>query len=293
MKHYLFCYGTLRRHEPNHFYLTSAKCIAEQAWTHGRLYRVDWYPALVPGGEKLVYGELYQIDDDTLERIDELEGYEEGRENNEFQRIKQTVFFDRGSVEAYVYVYTSQQAKSCPLVVRNDWKCERYLSADELYYFAYGSCMDQQRFIDYGVHHLFQDIVGRGIVPGYSLRYTRKSVDGGRADMMEIGGVVEGKVYRINQEALQYLYEREGAVRAGGVYRPTFVDGQIEAQPHQNMLTFVVARKEEETAPPDHYIEEIVRGSYGFVSSEYFEQLEKYHQEQFGMDLRRWYEKKE
>ncbi|UOF89117.1 gamma-glutamylcyclotransferase [Fodinisporobacter ferrooxydans] len=81
-------------------------------------------------------------------------------------------------------------------------------------YFAYGSCMDDERFKLHRVDGLFMDVFGCGLLHGYSFRFTRKAYEGGHANIVEctssFGGTVEGKVYRIGQAALTYLHEREG-----------------------------------------------------------------------------------
>ena len=38
-------------------------------------------------------------------------------------------------------------------------------------------------------------------------------------------------------------------------------------------LTFIVVNKDEEAAPPAHYLEEIIRGGTGVLSSEYMKNL--------------------
>lgn len=91
----------------------------------------------------------------------------------------------------------------------------------------------------------------------------------GRADIVEDGGYVEGKVYEIPKEALKYLYRREGAPY---VYRPTFVEVEVAGKKVQ-ALTFVVKNKLTETAPPPEYEEEILRGGRGFLSEVYLNRL--------------------
>lgn len=74
MPHLLFVYGTLLRGERNHHYLASARFMGEAATEPGfALYDFGAYPALSEPGEHEVAGELYEIDEDTLARVDELE----------------------------------------------------------------------------------------------------------------------------------------------------------------------------------------------------------------------------
>lgn len=95
----------------------------------------------------------------------------------------------------------------------------------------------------------------------------------GRADIVEEGGRVEGKVYNIPVRALkEYIYRREGVPFA---YRPTFVTLDLNGKKVQ-ALTFVVNNKSEETAPPEWYKEEILRGAEGYLSDRYLSEL-KHH----------------
>nr|WP_269448687.1 gamma-glutamylcyclotransferase [Metabacillus kandeliae] len=156
-------------------------------------------------------------------------------------------------------------------VRHNDWKCHLYLQKKELLYFAYGSCMDEKRFIEHQADHHFKTVMGRGLAEGYDLAFTRRAADGGRADMIETGGTVEGKVYKIKKEALEYLFEREGVL--GSVYRPAFLDIEVNGERIEDVLTFLVIDKEEEISPPQGYWNEIICGAEGCVSEEYLERL--------------------
>ncbi|GGA90315.1 gamma-glutamylcyclotransferase [Ornithinibacillus halotolerans] len=271
----VFVYGTLRRGERNDYLLKDAKCLAEQAWTNGVLFDTGMsYPALAPSNSSIVYGELYEVSDTDLARLDELEGYQEGGVNNLYNRLEQIIYTDKGKYRAYVYVaHLDSLLKK--KISNGDWKEYNLLKQnDSFLYFAYGSCMDSLRFKKAGVERYFKEVVGVGVLPNYSLKFTHRSTfDGlGRADIVEDGGVVEGKIYKIDREALNYLYGREGAPH---VYRPTFVrfllDGlEIEA------LTFTVKRKQEEVVPPIAYEMEILRGAKGYLSEDYVSSLVKY-----------------
>jgi gamma-glutamylcyclotransferase (GGCT)/AIG2-like uncharacterized protein YtfP len=273
----LFVYGTLRNGEANAHHLKNATCIAEQCWTNGSLYDTGYgYPAMKQTGLSLMYGELYAVTEEELKRIDQLEGYTEGGSNNLYERMVQTVFTDKGSVTAYVYV--ARRANLLKSNIPNaDWKEHKLLlkQDDHVLYFAYGSCMDQTRFIEDKVLDYFQNIIGIGVLTNYTLRFTRKSrKDGlGRADIVEEGGYVEGKIYRIPVKALEeYLYRREGAPKA---YRPTFVTINWNGKRVQ-ALTFVVTNKMEECAPPQWYEEEITRGAQGYLSEKYISKIKSH-----------------
>lgn len=229
------------------------------------------YPAMVPSPRQRVYGELYEVTTEQFKRLDELEGYKEHRKDNHYDRITQLVHTDFATSEAYVYVYSPPHRSEFTEISFGDWKCHRYLQQDDLLYFAYGSCMDDERFQDAAVKQQFERIVGCGVVENYSLAYTRKSHDGGRADLIESTEHVEGKVYEIMSETLPYLYRREGVT--AHIYRPAFIDVKLNNETIRNVLTFLVVDKEEEVAPPPHYAAEVLRGAKGFVSDGYYQKL--------------------
>ncbi|KAB2338039.1 gamma-glutamylcyclotransferase [Cytobacillus depressus] len=271
-KHIVFVYGTLRRNERNHHLLDEATIIAEQAWTTGSLFDTgNGYPAMLQNKEGRVYGELYKINDKQMGDLDHLEGYFGKGQDNLYERITQKIFTDQGEYEANVYVMDIVEKNNIK-IRRGDWKVYRSITnAETIPYFAYGSCMDDARFKEKSVNHFFQIKMGRGLLDGYSLRFTRKVHDGGRADVVEEGGVVEGIVYKISKDAIPYLYSREGV--NSDCYRPAIVQIKMENDIFIDALTFIVVNKEEEVAPPAHYLEEIIRGGTGVLSSEYMKKL--------------------
>jgi gamma-glutamylcyclotransferase (GGCT)/AIG2-like uncharacterized protein YtfP len=285
-KYMVFVYGTLRKHQSNHDLLSSAPCIASQCWTVGKLIDSEnGYPYLVSSASGRVYGELYLVDQLQLKALDTLEGYYGSNQNNYYIRSKQLINTDSENYEAFVYLLPNEKLTPNLKEIKNgDWSVNQLLKQKQpLFYFAYGSCMDAERFKLAGVNHYFQKVIGGGILEHYHLRFTRKAHDGGRADIVEEAGAVEGKVYEIPHEALSYLYRREGV--NAGCYRPAVIDINVNGRPLTNILTFVVVDKEPETAPPEHYIEEILRGGNGFLSEEYMGKVRKQLKECFNFNI--------
>lgn len=282
----LFVYGTLRKHQGNHHLLAGSKCIAEQAWTEGQLFKSkSGLPILVASAGGRVYGELFEVNHRELESLDRLEGYLSPGQKNHYDRVEKNIHTDCGSHNAFVYVIPNRKKRMEMVRIEGgDWRVYRLLKeSSNFLYFAYGSCMDHERFKSAGVDHHFQMIKGCGILDGYHLRFTRRSVDGGRADIVEEGGRVEGKVYEVTADCLEYLYDREGV--SFGYYRPALVDIKLNSLTVVNVFTFVVVDKEEETAPPAHYLNEIVRGGSGLVTEPYLEELKKRLQASFNLRL--------
>ncbi|MEW9111236.1 MAG: gamma-glutamylcyclotransferase [Cytobacillus gottheilii] len=276
-KYKLFVYGTLRKHEQNHFLLDDSRCLAQQAWVYGELFDTGLgYPTMKGSHlENKVYGELYEINPEQFKELDELEDYIPGDPDNLYNRIEQEIHTDSGIEHAFVYVSNRDDLLVKP-IVHGDWKLNRLLERkpDKIFYFAYGSCMDMERFKAAKADQYFRTIRGVGMLKGYSMKYVFPGVDGGRADIVENGGETEGILYEIPYDGVEYLFQREGFY--GGWYRPVFVDIDLfDGRRITNVLTFHVYNKKEEIAPPLHYAAEILRGAKGRLSEKYFAQLEE------------------
>ena len=77
MKTYkVFVYGSLMRGFHNHGYLEDAKFVkATVTKEKYRMVSMNQFPALIKGQKDYeIYGEVYEIDDYTLEDLDHLEG---------------------------------------------------------------------------------------------------------------------------------------------------------------------------------------------------------------------------
>ncbi|UOE96253.1 gamma-glutamylcyclotransferase family protein [Alkalihalobacillus sp. LMS39] len=271
----LFVYGTLRKGEANHHFVQHANIRAEQCWTKGELYDTTFgYPVMKKGIEK-IYGELYEVNDQQLESINGLEGYKEDGKTNLYERVSQTVYTDKGEFEALLYI-AGESLSQCETKIKlGDWKVYQFeKEQNDFLYLAYGSCLDDERFIKAGVHDYFANVVGVGKVKGYSLRFSLPTTDGGKADIVEEGGVVEGKVYKIPWQGLQYLYEREGVNIS--LYRPAIIEVDIANKQYENVLTFFVVEKKKETPPSPLYATEILRGGKNVLSDSYMKGVENH-----------------
>ncbi|MFG6114937.1 gamma-glutamylcyclotransferase [Halobacillus sp. MO56] len=291
MLYHLFVYGTLRKHQPNHFHLNHAELVSEQASTTGRLYEgPSYYPVLLEE-DAVVFGELYQVDEATLAIVDELEGFQEDGEDNLYDRKIKEVETDLGNYQAYVYYLSPKRKEMAETeILYGDWKVHELLKKDEVTYFAYGSCMDAERFKLAGVDHYFHQKLGRGVLEGYRLLFSHHVHDGGRADIMEADNHVEGVLYRTPLDAVEYLFKREGV--EAGHYRPTVVDIKQDGKQLKDVLTFYVLDKKSDLSPPFHYAEEIHRGAASCLSDDYMNYLEKLFVEEFQVDGFRNYVKK-
>lgn len=118
----VFVYGTLRKGGSNEHYLNGASCISDRCWTYGELHDTGFgYPAIKQHPSFKVFGEIYEIDDEQLKLVDELEDYEEGGENNLYDRIKTTVYTNEGEEEVFVYLGRNQLFEKSSQIESGDW----------------------------------------------------------------------------------------------------------------------------------------------------------------------------
>ncbi|GAB4200390.1 MAG: gamma-glutamylcyclotransferase [Thermoflexibacter sp.] len=114
MNYRVFVYGTLRKGESNHHYLKEGLLIEDEVWAKGyTMYDLVAYPFAVPTAVGQIKGEIWQIDERCLAKIDKLEGIEEGL----YTRI-----FDN-ALQAYIYVRpNSKGLVGIPQITQGDWK---------------------------------------------------------------------------------------------------------------------------------------------------------------------------
>lgn len=116
----VFVYGTLRRGGSNDWRMSGASWIGP-AEVAGRLYRVDWYPGLVPDPlAGPVTGELHEVDAAMLAALDDYEG-------PEYRRVRARVAL-RGAVggdtcEAWLWEWLGDIDETRRLAT-GDWLAE-------------------------------------------------------------------------------------------------------------------------------------------------------------------------
>ncbi|WP_456434427.1 gamma-glutamylcyclotransferase family protein [Thermosulfuriphilus sp.] len=102
----VFVYGTLKRGGKLHSYLQGARYQGKATLKGYALYKISWYPGIVPEEGASVCGELYQVNQRLLESLDQLEG-------REYQRTLVSVTTRDGlSLSAWAYVYLGPVTKS-------------------------------------------------------------------------------------------------------------------------------------------------------------------------------------
>lgn len=72
--HTVFVYGSLKRGFPNSFLLRDSEFQGLDT-IRGTMYSLGAFPAVTKEDTNLILGEVYEVDDATLERLDMLEGH--------------------------------------------------------------------------------------------------------------------------------------------------------------------------------------------------------------------------
>ncbi|WP_411825972.1 gamma-glutamylcyclotransferase [Luteolibacter sp. AS25] len=117
----VFVYGTLRKGGSNHFRMAGADFVGGGK-VSGKMFRIDWYPALLLGGDTSVKGELYLVSDKTLAELDDFEGITpDCEESREYHRVKTPVRLDSGETEeGWVWEWIGD-TETVELLDTEDW----------------------------------------------------------------------------------------------------------------------------------------------------------------------------
>lgn len=96
----VFVYGTLMERRSNHFYLLGQKLLGISRLDRYTMYQVRSYPGIIQKDGKYVIGEVYEIDANTLKKLDRLEG-----EGTLYKRVKETIRMNGNMIKVYTYVW--------------------------------------------------------------------------------------------------------------------------------------------------------------------------------------------
>jgi gamma-glutamylaminecyclotransferase len=123
----VFVYGSLLRGEPNHEWLEGAQLVDPDARTTASctLHDLGSFPALAFGGETTVFGELYEIDEHGLARLDQLEGHPNLYERNRIQMA------DGTTAATYVMSEEGIARRSHGVIPSGDWRRHRSSVTDQ------------------------------------------------------------------------------------------------------------------------------------------------------------------
>ncbi len=114
MQHLVFVYGTLRYGQSNHYLLAQSERLGNHTTPPiYSLFDLGSYPAVIEG-HSAIYGEVYRVNDSTLQQLDRLEDV--------------PVDYRREQIEtpfglAWIYIY-QQDHKLDTLISSGDW-CQK------------------------------------------------------------------------------------------------------------------------------------------------------------------------
>jgi gamma-glutamylaminecyclotransferase len=116
-KQVVFVYGTLKRGCPNHFFLDQARLLGVARTVERYALYEDEYPRLYKGEQvSRIQGEVYEIDEETLARLDRLEDHP-----HSYRREEALVELGPGrTLSAWIYFSPSGRGRHIPQGV---WPC--------------------------------------------------------------------------------------------------------------------------------------------------------------------------
>ncbi len=133
----VFVYGTLMRGERANDFLRGAEYVGDAVLQDYAMYDLGSYPGIIAHAGEAVLGELYNVDDATVSRLDEYES-----EGSLYHRNKvrvRTADGERADALAYLYAHRVNDDH----LVRSRWNIK---DGDPVWYAAYGSNLSTERF---------------------------------------------------------------------------------------------------------------------------------------------------
>lgn len=141
----VFIYGTLLEGEGNHrYYLQGSRCKGKATVSGYEMYDIGAFPGIVPG-DGSIPGEVYEVDYETLQNLDYLEG--EG--SLYIRKSAHVKMADGKTCYAWIYVYNGS--------VEGLEKIPVWRKQDYVWYVSYGSNMLRERFLHYIMGGAFEE----------------------------------------------------------------------------------------------------------------------------------------
>ena len=97
----VFVYGTLMRGQINHsYYLSKSKLLGAAELSGYAMYAVSSFPGIVTEPSEKVKGEVYSVDNETLRKLDCLEG-----EGSLYLRKMVDLQLNNETIQGFVYIW--------------------------------------------------------------------------------------------------------------------------------------------------------------------------------------------
>lgn len=111
----VFVYGTLRKDEYNHIFVENSKFIktahTKPEWI---FYDLGGFPAACANGSTAIFGEVYEVDQNTLDKLDILESHPEFY-------VRKTISLEDGE-KVFAYILRDAHCSGCRVIESGDWK---------------------------------------------------------------------------------------------------------------------------------------------------------------------------
>ena len=227
MKMKLFIYGSLMSGMNNHHYLETSFCMGNTEIDGYDMYLSDYYPLIVPGKGK-IKGEVYEIDNKTLENIDYLEN-----EGTLYLRKEIDTKFGK----TYIYVFNQKIDKETPI----PYEMQPY--NELIYYVSYGSNILEERFKCYikgGIckfnnkkyspcTNKHMPIKSKNIMIPYKMYFSNSSANWNGSSVCFLDYSKKdysyGKAYLITKDQFFEIQKKEGITRYGRIIQLEDIEG--------------------------------------------------------------------
>lgn len=205
---YLFVYGSLRYGFELHHILKNSRYIGLGYIEGYKMYDLGHYPGIIRG-DGIVWGEVYEIDYDTLNFLDEVEDYR-GTQEDLYIREKTTVYFDTRRKfklnDVYVYIYNQ------PIIDREEIINGDYSSWVGMpilvNYFAYAENTNLDILRQRGVNKILKEI--KATLLGYRMIFNVPCKYGVCANLIEdSNGKICGYIYQLTLDSINSLDKAE------------------------------------------------------------------------------------
>lgn len=97
----VFIYGTLMKNMRNNYLLDDSKYIGDAYILDYALYAISWFPGIKRKDGYKVYGEIYEINEETKKRLDYYEGVDSGL----YKHTETIAYLGNKQEKVYFYEY--------------------------------------------------------------------------------------------------------------------------------------------------------------------------------------------
>lgn len=116
MKTLVFVYGTLKNGHHNNHLLSGAFYVGKAHTTQPKyqMYHLGSFPAVTDNGDKVIQGEIFEVDTQTLANLDHLEGHPNFYE----RRLVDVGLYGENHVrKAHMYLFKGDVTDNMPIEV--------------------------------------------------------------------------------------------------------------------------------------------------------------------------------